>query len=66
MPDGGDATQIDVNAPFAGNEFHSIYIVACTLIVFLITPGIGFLYSGLTRRKSAMTFLFHAFLILAV
>ncbi|KAJ0425662.1 ammonium transporter AmtB-like domain-containing protein [Aspergillus carlsbadensis] len=66
MPDGGDATQIDVNAPFAGHEFHSIYIVACTFIVFFILPGIGFLYSGLTRRKSAMTFMFQAFLILAV
>ncbi|KAL4784216.1 ammonium transporter AmtB-like domain-containing protein [Aspergillus varians] len=66
MPDGGDATQIDVNAPFVGLEFHSIYVVACTFIVFFILPGIGFLYSGLTRRKSAMAFLFQAFLILAV
>ncbi|KAL3473057.1 ammonium transporter AmtB-like domain-containing protein [Aspergillus californicus] len=66
MPDGGDSTQIDVNAPFAGLEFHSVYIVACTFIVFFILPGIGFLYSGLTRRKSAMAFLFQAFLILAV
>ncbi len=66
MPDGGDATQIDVNAPFSGLEFHSIYIVACTFIVYFILPGIGFLYSGLTRRKSAMSFLFQAFLVLAV
>ncbi|KAI9368460.1 ammonium transporter AmtB-like domain-containing protein [Aspergillus egyptiacus] len=66
MPDGGDPTKLDVNAPFAGNEFHSVYIVACTFIVFFILPGIGFLYSGLTRRKSAMAFLFQAFLILAV
>ncbi|KKK13030.1 hypothetical protein P175DRAFT_0472584 [Aspergillus ochraceoroseus IBT 24754] len=66
IPDGGDSTQLDVNAPFVGNEFHAVYVVACTFIVFFILPGIGFLYSGLSRRKSAMTFLFQAFLILAV
>lgn len=66
MPDGGDATQIDVNAPFSGLEFHSVYIVCCTFIVYFILPGIGLLYSGLTRRKSAMAFLFQAFLVLAV
>ncbi|KAL4776753.1 ammonium transporter AmtB-like domain-containing protein [Aspergillus nidulans var. acristatus] len=66
IPDGGDTTQLDVNAPFVGYEFHAVYIAACTFIVYLILPGIGFLYSGLTRRKSAMTFLFQAFLVLAV
>ncbi|KAB8273289.1 ammonium transporter AmtB-like domain-containing protein [Aspergillus minisclerotigenes] len=66
MPEGGDPTRVDVNAQYAGLEYNYIYITACTFIVFLILPGIAFLYSGLTRRKSALALLFQGFMILAV
>ncbi|KAE8350422.1 ammonium transporter AmtB-like domain-containing protein [Aspergillus coremiiformis] len=66
MPQGGDPTTVDVNAQCAGLEYHYVYITACTFIVFLILPGIAFLYSGLTRRKSALALLFQGFMILAV
>ncbi|KAB8255795.1 ammonium transporter AmtB-like domain-containing protein [Aspergillus pseudonomiae] len=66
MPEGGDPTKVDVNAQYAGLEYNYIYITACTFIVFLILPGIAFLYSGLTRRKSALALLFQGFMILAV
>ena len=66
MPEGGDPTKLDVNAQYAGLEYNYIYITACTFIVFLILPGIAFLYSGLTRRKSALALLFQGFMILAV
>ena len=66
MPEGGDPTKIDVNAQYAGFEYNYVYIVTCTFIVFFILPGIGMLYSGLTRRKSALALLFQAFMVLAV
>lgn len=66
MPEGGDPLTVDVNAQFVGYEYNYVYIVACTFIVFMILPGIGLLYSGLTRRKSAMALLFQAFMVLAV
>ncbi|KAB8069264.1 ammonium transporter AmtB-like domain-containing protein [Aspergillus leporis] len=66
MAQGGDPTKVDVNAQYAGFEYNYVYILACTFIVFLILPGIAFLYSGLTRRKSALALLFQGFMILAI
>jgi Amt family ammonium transporter len=66
MAQGGDPTKVDVNAQYAGFEYNYVYILACTFIVFLILPGIAFLYSGLTRRKSALALLFQGFMILAM
>ncbi|PKY03726.1 ammonium transporter [Aspergillus campestris IBT 28561] len=66
VPQGGDPTKVDVNTQYAGFEFNYVYILACTFVVYLILPGIGLLYSGLARRKSALSLLFQAFMILAV
>lgn len=66
MAQGGNPKEIDVNAQYSGFEYNYVYILACTFIVFLILPGISLLYSGLARRKSALAFLFQAFMILAV
>lgn len=57
-PDGGDPRSVDVNAQYAGYEYHYIYLVFCAFIVWLIIPGIGLLYGGLARRKSALSLLF--------
>jgi Amt family ammonium transporter len=35
-------------------------------LVWLIIPGIGFLYSGLSRRKSALAMLFQSFAVMGV
>ncbi|EAW12969.1 ammonium transporter [Aspergillus clavatus NRRL 1] len=66
MPEGGDPTKVDVNAQYVGFEYHYIYIMICAFIVWLILPGIGLLYSGLARRKSALALLFQAWMVLAV
>ncbi|TVY47916.1 Ammonium transporter [Lachnellula occidentalis] len=66
MPSGGDPTQIDVNAQYAGFEYHYTYLVFCGFIVWLIIPGIGLLYGGLARRKSAVTLLFQSLMVAAV
>ncbi|GAB1214157.1 hypothetical protein ATERTT37_003317 [Aspergillus terreus] len=65
-PQGGNPLKVDVNLQYTGVEYHYVYILLCTFIVFLILPGIGFLYSGLARRKSALAFLFQAFMVLAI
>jgi Amt family ammonium transporter len=65
-PNGGDPTQVDVNAPYAGLEFHYIYLLFCTAIVWLIIPGIGLLYGGLARRKSSLALLFQSLMVCGV
>jgi Amt family ammonium transporter len=56
----------NVNAQYTGLEFHYIYLMIMSFLVFLIIPGIGFLYSGLSRRKSALSMLFQSFAVMGV
>ncbi|KAF3400722.1 Ammonium transporter 1 [Talaromyces pinophilus] len=65
-PNGGDPLEVDVNAQYAGYEFNYSYIVFCGFIVWLIIPGIGLLYGGLARRKSALALLFQSLMVVAV
>jgi Amt family ammonium transporter len=57
---------MDVNAQYAGLEFHYTYLMFCGFIVWLIIPGIGLLYGGLARRKSSLALLFQSLLVAAV
>ncbi|KAF7512847.1 hypothetical protein GJ744_011950 [Endocarpon pusillum] len=66
MPTGGNPLEVDVNAQYSGFEYHYIYLVFCSFIVWLIIPGLGFLYGGLSRRKSALAMLFQSLLVAAV
>jgi Amt family ammonium transporter len=66
LPNGGNPEEMDVNAVFAGFEFHYIYQVIMGALVFLIVPGIGLLYGGLARRKSALAMIFQSFIVMAV
>ncbi|CAG7917481.1 unnamed protein product [Penicillium olsonii] len=66
VPAGGDPLKVDVNSQYAGIEFNYIYIILCAFIVWLIIPGVGLLYSGLARRKSALALLFQSLMIVAV
>lgn len=66
MPNGGDPLTVDVNAQYAGYEYNYTYIVFCGFIVWLIIPGIGLLYGGMARRKSALALLFQSLLVAAV
>ncbi|KAI5465054.1 ammonium transporter [Mariannaea sp. PMI_226] len=65
-PAGGDPLKVDVNAQFDGFQFNYTYIAFCGFIVYLIIPGLGLLYSGLARRKSALALIFQSILIGAV
>lgn len=66
IPDGGDPSKVDVNLQYVGFEFHYTYLIFCGFIVWLIIPGIGLLYGGMARRKSALSLLFQSFLLASV
>lgn len=66
MPNGGDPLTVDVNAQYVGYEYNYTYLIFCGFIVWLIIPGIGLLYGGLARRKSALALLFQSLLVAAV
>lgn len=66
MPRGGNPTQIDVNEQYQGFEYNYVFIISCAFVIWLIMPGIAFLYSGLTRRKSALMMLFQCLGVFAV
>ncbi|KAF3761628.1 hypothetical protein M406DRAFT_64813 [Cryphonectria parasitica EP155] len=66
MPNGGDPLTTDVNAQYVGFEYNYTYLVFCGFIVWLIIPGIGLLYGGMARRKSALTLLFQSLMVGAV
>jgi Amt family ammonium transporter len=66
MPNGGNPQEIDVNAQYVGYEWHYIYQVIMGMLVFLIVPGIGLLYGGMARRKSALAMIFQSMTVMAV
>ncbi|KAK5059940.1 hypothetical protein LTR84_009823 [Exophiala bonariae] len=65
-PNGGNPLEVDVNAQFAGFEFHAVYLIICAYLVWLIIPGLALLYAGLARRKSALAMLYQGFAVIGV
>lgn len=47
------------------NYSDSTFILICTFLVFIITPGIGMFYGGMLRRKNILTILFQTYLCTA-
>jgi ammonium transporter, Amt family len=47
------ADKINLNQWFQSGD--SAYIIVASAMVLIMVPGLGFLYSGLARRKSALT-----------
>ncbi len=45
---------------------HSAFIVLSSVLVFLMTPGLAFFYSGMERRKNALNTLMSCFFICGV
>jgi Amt family ammonium transporter len=50
---GGDSTTENLNQWYAAGD--QAYIIVSSCMVLLMIPGLGFLYSGLARRKSALS-----------
>lgn len=63
-PAGGNSLTINVNLYYQTGDIA--WLLTCTILVFLMIPGIGFFYSGLTRRKSALSILLLPILSTAV
>lgn len=63
-PDGGDPTMVNLNDYYASGDLA--FIIICVPLVWLMVPGVGFFYSGLARRKSALSLLWLTSIALAV
>ncbi|CUS13634.1 unnamed protein product [Tuber aestivum] len=50
---GGDSRLENLNRWYTKGD--PAYIIVCSAMVLLMVPGLGFLYSGLARRKSALS-----------
>lgn len=54
-------------APFSETGFASTaFLILCSALVFLMTPGVGLLYSGLSSSKNALSILMLSMLSYAV
>src|ERR1044071_7643333 len=61
---GGDPMVDDLNLPYAAGDFA--WIMTCSALVLLMVPGVGFFYSGLARRKSALALIWLSLISIAV
>ncbi|MCJ1461540.1 ammonium transporter Amt1 [Pseudocyphellaria aurata] len=52
-PTGGDSLTQNVNIGYESGDIA--WMIAATALVLLMIPGVGFFYSGLARRKSALS-----------
>lgn len=50
---GGDALTTNLNQYY--NQGDAGFIILCAALVLLMMPGLGYFYSGLARRKSALS-----------
>lgn len=66
IPNGGNPQEMNVNLPYTGLEFHYIYQVILGCMVFLIVPGLGLLYGGMSKRKSALAMIFQSITVMSV
>ncbi|EPY51242.1 ammonium transporter Amt1 [Schizosaccharomyces cryophilus OY26] len=61
---GGDSRNVDLNQFYNGGDVA--WVLASTALVFIMIPGVGFFYSGLARRRSAISMLFLSMMSVAV
>ncbi|KAI5789764.1 ammonium transporter AmtB-like domain-containing protein [Peziza echinospora] len=52
-PLGGNSREVNLNQWFTSGD--QAYILIASAMVLVMVPGLGFLYSGLARRKSALS-----------
>ncbi|KAG9560370.1 hypothetical protein KCU77_g12996, partial [Aureobasidium melanogenum] len=53
LPEGGDSSTENLNQWYQSGD--QAYIIIASAMVLVMIPGLGFLYSGLARRKSALS-----------
>ncbi|KAK4174230.1 ammonium transporter AmtB-like domain-containing protein [Triangularia setosa] len=63
-PAGGDALLEDLNVWYQAGDIS--FMIMSTAFVLLMIPGVGFFYSGLARRKSALSLIWLSVMAAAV
>ncbi|KAG9245023.1 putative ammonium transporter [Calycina marina] len=63
-PTGGDSLTEDLNIYYESGDIA--WMITCTALVLLMIPGVGFFYSGLARRKSALSLIWLSIMATAV
>ncbi|EEB08964.2 ammonium transporter Amt1 [Schizosaccharomyces japonicus yFS275] len=61
---GGDSRTINLNQFYDAGDVA--WVLCSTALVFIMIPGVGFFYSGLARRRSAVSMLFLSLMSIAV
>lgn len=61
---GGDSMTTDLNYYFQAGDMA--WIMTSTALVFIMIPGVGFFYSGLARRKSALSLIYLSMMSIAI
>ncbi|KAK3328111.1 ammonium transporter AmtB-like domain-containing protein [Cercophora scortea] len=61
---GGDSLTEDINVYYSSGDFA--WILTSSALVLLMIPGVGFFYSGLARRKSALALIWLSLMSVAV
>lgn len=56
----------DAQAEVVYNNGDLAWIIAATALVWIMIPGVGYFYSGLLRRKNALSMIFLGVAVLAV
>ncbi|OCK83088.1 ammonium transporter 1 [Lepidopterella palustris CBS 459.81] len=64
IPTGGDSLLYDLNVFYDSGDIA--WMLTSTALVLLMIPGVGFFYSGLARRKSALSLLWLSVMATAV
>ncbi|KAF2231514.1 putative ammonium transporter [Viridothelium virens] len=63
-PTGGDSENYDLNVFYESGDIA--WMITSTALVLLMIPGVGFFYSGLARRKSALSLIWLSIMATAV
>ncbi|MGC7846297.1 ammonium transporter [Desulforudis sp. 1088] len=42
------------------------FILVCTFLVFLMTPGLAFFYGGMVRKKNVLSTMMHSFIVICL
>ncbi|KAF3918466.1 hypothetical protein ABW21_db0203614 [Orbilia brochopaga] len=64
LPNGGDSNNENISASY--NPGNVAWVIVATAFVLLMIPGVGFFYSGLARRKSALSLIWLSMMSVAV
>lgn len=61
---GGDSLTVDLSAQFDGSDM--VWVGTSAVLVWIMVPGVGLLYSGLSRKKHALSLIWASLMALCV